>query len=978
MIERELPMEKFKELKHIVYKNIFDNEFNDFEINSIIGAAGFEYYSLAKHLGNVIDKLKGKSQKVIVEAKPLKGDYLLVPKFKKVVKYRYIYKQVKLSKFNKKREVEYLSKIYKLDSDMQFESDEKLNVEKIHPYINDEIEDSVVSFEESINKNARVIKDSNAIFNEKIHAFYVFNNNFNYRELSISLDDISYLCDFLNIILEVRFDGTTYTCDKEVQNEYFSTTSIEKNSLRMEIYGKDREENVFADIDYFFETVEGRRYAIFDDNSDPDLIEVVKSYKDRNEIVIRKSNKEPFDRIPNKLSFEATTINIDRQKKAFINLFNKPSDMNKGLLKLAYGKSVFSNEQRIKVNDSNYRFLTNIKRDGTKEQRLFVEKALATKDFMLLSGPPGTGKTTCILELLYQIFKTEPDARVLLSASTHVAIDNVLERIIEEFEGKLPDNNIYPIRLGNETSIVDNGKVKPFLYEVIKEEDPILAETYLRCSNLVCGTAMGINKYLRIDEEKIVFRREFFDYLIIDEASKTTLQEYIVPAVMCKKHILIGDINQLSPYTDTFLLEVILKSQEQMNQHKEELFYYNFVLNFNDRKDKDILLVVNDKEIIQELSEFDFPNYCFIYEYSQIKLLFMNKNILISKEMYLKYSYFIPMLKKIITLEELPSKDNFKLGNDIESFVKKTEKIRELSDNKIGSNWAKEVAWRYVRFYELKKMDKNYQKQIDWLIIDEKAPGLKSSIEKLGDVSIPSILVKLQEGVKSINGRYPNRLEQGFSKEELDSRFVELIYQHRMHPTISTYAEKSIYPLNKFKSSSSVIERENKLNLFKYNSIFVDVHDNVMKKKDNEKEAMEIVRLIDVIIKKSQAISINFTVAILTFYKSQLKLIKDSLNRYLKEYNTKIFSEVCIDNLKIELYTVDKYQGREADVTLVSLSRNTGLGFMNVPNRINVGLTRAKYYRVVIGDIEHFKNQKYSFLSNIVLESEVYKGGDLL
>jgi len=45
------------------------------------------------------------------------------------------------------------------------------------------------------------------------------------------------------------------------------------------------------------------------------------------------------------------------------------------------------------------------KRDGYAEQREFVEKALNTPDFAILEGPPGSGKTTVILELICQIIK---------------------------------------------------------------------------------------------------------------------------------------------------------------------------------------------------------------------------------------------------------------------------------------------------------------------------------------------------------------------------------------------------------------------------------------------------------------------------------------------------------------------------------------------------------------------------------------------
>ena len=45
---------------------------------------------------------------------------------------------------------------------------------------------------------------------------------------------------------------------------------------------------------------------------------------------------------------------------------------------------------------------------------------------MILEGPPGSGKTTAILEFIYQA--TSIGKKVLLVASTHVAVDNVLEK----------------------------------------------------------------------------------------------------------------------------------------------------------------------------------------------------------------------------------------------------------------------------------------------------------------------------------------------------------------------------------------------------------------------------------------------------------------------------------------------------------------------------------------------------------------------
>lgn len=58
-----------------------------------------------------------------------------------------------------------------------------------------------------------------------------------------------------------------------------------------------------------------------------------------------------------------------------------------------------------------------------------VQAALAAEDFLVVEGPPGTGKTAFIAELVAQTLRLNPSARVLLASQTHVALDNALLRI---------------------------------------------------------------------------------------------------------------------------------------------------------------------------------------------------------------------------------------------------------------------------------------------------------------------------------------------------------------------------------------------------------------------------------------------------------------------------------------------------------------------------------------------------------------------
>ena len=67
--------------------------------------------------------------------------------------------------------------------------------------------------------------------------------------------------------------------------------------------------------------------------------------------------------------------------------------------------------------------------DLDEHKRAAVAQALASEDFVVVHGPPGTGKTTFIAELAAQLFRRTPGARVLLASQTHVAVDNALMQI---------------------------------------------------------------------------------------------------------------------------------------------------------------------------------------------------------------------------------------------------------------------------------------------------------------------------------------------------------------------------------------------------------------------------------------------------------------------------------------------------------------------------------------------------------------------
>lgn len=68
---------------------------------------------------------------------------------------------------------------------------------------------------------------------------------------------------------------------------------------------------------------------------------------------------------------------------------------------------------------------------------------------------------------------------------------------------------------------------------------------------------------------------------------------------------------------------------------------------------------------------------------------------------------------------------------------------------------------------------------------------------------------------------------------------------------------------------------------------------------------------------------------------------------------------ICSENNKIEINTVDSFQGSECDIIIMSCVKSEGIGFVKDPNRLNVSLTRAKHVLILCGNFRTFRVRKF-------------------
>jgi len=123
-------------------------------------------------------------------------------------------------------------------------------------------------------------------------------------------------------------------------------------------------------------------------------------------------------------------------------------------------------------------------------------------------------------------------------------------------------------------------------------------------SNLVCGTIIGILQYPNFKKTRGDFVSPEFDYLIIDEASKTTFHEFLVPAIHAKKWVLVGDVKQLSPYTDTLQVQANLEGIIDDSKGAAYVVYINSIFNkvgARRRRSDPPIILVHETHIIESL-----------------------------------------------------------------------------------------------------------------------------------------------------------------------------------------------------------------------------------------------------------------------------------------------------------------------------------------------------------------------------------------
>ena len=211
-------------------------------------------------------------------------------------------------------------------------------------------------------------------------------------------------------------------------------------------------------------------------------------------------------------------------------------------------------------------------------QNQAVAFALSAEDIAIIHGPPGTGKTTTLIELMRQIVRNGQS--VLAVAASNLAVDNMLERLIDAGENVIrlghparvtpalrthtldelaeihPDMKLArkltrdAHSLRKQASKFFRVKPDPNLRHSLREEakqllnearqiEDAVTERIISNARIVCATATGLDSDF--------FMRRKFDWCIMDEASQSVEPSAWIPVQYANRLVLAGDHFQLPP-----------------------------------------------------------------------------------------------------------------------------------------------------------------------------------------------------------------------------------------------------------------------------------------------------------------------------------------------------------------------------------------------------------------------------------------------
>lgn len=540
-----------------------------------------------------------------------------------------------------------------------------------------------------------------------------------------------------------------------------------------------------------------------------------------------------------------------------------------------------------------------------EDKRDAVRAAMSGPSLMLVQGPPGAGKTTFITEVVLQTLARNPNARILLTSQTHVALDNSLERILKE-----STDDVRAIRIGHPDDIRISEKTKALL---IDKKLPVMRKTALAQGKAFIESwaqASGVD--LNNTRTAMALERH---------AGLRERLEQVEAQIADTEQQLAGDRKSLEPEIRADLQEL----QSELIREQDSL-----VKDIKESLGR-LRKLEADKDTVDHFA--DCPS-------GELRSW---------ANSYVADSTQVAQLRKMLSTH---SDWEVRFGRSPQFRAALIAQSQVVAGTCLG---VMGVPGRNEITYDLCIVDEaSIATPTEALVPMARARrtilvGDDRQLSPFQDPELQAsgILQRFSLSPADQKATLFNHLRDGLPAGLRKA----LSTQHRMIPAIGRLVSACFYdaalhsaeraalgvldktlprPVTWFSTSQCAGKASKPAGTSQWNTLEV-------------KYVSELLGRIDFELRHGKAKGKQFSVAVLTGYGEQRSHLHATIQN--KRHQWVSFSEIYVN-------VVDAFQGREADIVIFSVTRSDvrGLGFLREMERINVALSRGKEYLVIVGD----------------------------
>jgi GTPase SAR1 family protein len=654
--------------------------------------------------------------------------------------------------------------------------------------------------------------------------------------------------------------------------------------------------------------------------------------------------------------------------------------------------------------------LRNAEGTPNESQLEVIRRGIEVEDALLVLGPPGTGKTTVILEWVKYFVKQE-GKRVLISSQNNKAVDNVLERFAKEAD-------IDTIRIGSEEKVQSNVKHLMFENRAIDLQHQI-AKSMGKCSKQLDESEGHIQRYAAHAEAAAEVTRMLNGAAIELDKQFQQVREVRLPLLRSLYKDVLATRSRLEDIeTGIHTIAIKLRTMERSAWAVKILQWPIRLLEKNKLKKKleaHRMFVTREKELVLLYNEA-YQSLC-TAALAEIKVHTRQDYWDIRGQWNGAIEPLLhPPLSELRALNiHAPY-----FSHDSEQALQEVKELVWQSEAKTKSiHLIRSAMDRWSEYVDQKRNYALAQVLLESVdLVGATCIGINSQqrfkdldfdvtiIDEAGQIQIHNAIVPMSRSSKVImlgdhmqippiaSGQVIERCEQaGMDESLLSKSFFEYLYerfpdnnkmlldtQYRMPAQIADLLSEWFY---EGKYMSDKVKRNMPSAL---PSLFLDPFAIVStsaapRRREirvegegggyyNEYEARIVAAIVRETLRTIKPGTSRYyhlsEIGVIAPYNAQVKHLRSTLSGFL--------SETSEDEIVQLVATLDSFQGQERPIIIYSCTRSNSkpphlerLGFLKELRRLNVALSRSQMQLVFIGDIEFLRSCEYEQLDTFGL-----------